>query len=70
MFHFFASPRLGRQLFLPSSQRKHDLPFPRQKLLVMSCLFSTQGARSSAQKWQDMRIDVAEREHPAAQQRG
>lgn len=54
------------QLFPPTHQGKQDLPFPRQKLLVMRCLFPLQGALSGAQKWQDMSSKVAEREHPAA----
>lgn len=58
------------QLFLPTHRGKQDLPFPRQKLLVMSCLFPLQGVLPSAQKWQDVSSEVAEREHPAARRRG
>ena len=58
------------QLFLATHRRTQDLPFPRQKLLAMSCLFPLKGALPGAQKWQDMSSEVAEREHPATQQRG
>lgn len=58
------------QLFLPMYLRETGSALPRQKLLVMSCLFCLQGALPSAQKWQDTSSEVAEREHPAALQRG
>lgn len=58
------------QLFLPTRGGKQNLPFPRQKLLVMGCLLPLQGAFPGAKKGQDVSSKVAEREHPAACQRG
>lgn len=58
------------QLFLPTHGGSRDLPFPRQKLLVMSCLVPLQGAFPGARKGQDVSSKVAEREHPAAVREG